>query len=145
MTPYFLVGYPGSDNFNTFENHYGNGQYHCAGTWDTHYTSAENPDAAPLVGTGYFLNMTGCEMNGGASGGPVFQRLDNGRWVITGVNNIGAPDETTGLGANMAWQWFGNNFAQFYCSVLPCSGARARIADSGDRRALALFSRSAAG
>jgi hypothetical protein len=128
-TLFYLAGYPVSFAFKGFDYHYGLGQYHCSNTWNgEHIDAVSNPRLAHLVGSGYYLSAEPCEMTGGASGGPVFQRFTNGSWGITGVNNIGGWDNDTGLGTYMAWQWFGNDLSAFYCGNLTCSASARKLA-----------------
>lgn len=75
----YLTGYPASG---WWENEpaglRGRAQYACNTTWDGKWQ---------YEGSGSEIQIDGCPMNGGASGGPWFIRLNNGAWTIGGVNN----------------------------------------------------------
>jgi hypothetical protein len=79
----YPVGYPASGIFRSAANHYGWGQYFCNTSW--------NGDTVQDFGNIMYAHQC-AYMTGGASGGPVFVELADGRWVIGGVNNKGWPD-----------------------------------------------------
>jgi Trypsin-like peptidase domain len=74
----YSMGYPATGFWATAAGEYGNGQFACDSAWD----------GAWNYGPSQVIRLTfGCTMNGGASGGPVFVQLSDGRWVIGGVND----------------------------------------------------------
>lgn len=77
-------GYPSHGFWELRKNYNGRGQYACNMVW--------NNDR--YDGWAYLDKQRGtwelklqCSMNQGASGGPVFVQLNNGKWTIGGVNN----------------------------------------------------------
>jgi V8-like Glu-specific endopeptidase len=73
----YLVGYPGSGFWATAGGFFGRGQYACDSRWDF----------VQMRETGGWSVVTDCTMNQGASGGPWFVKLNDGRWTIGGVNS----------------------------------------------------------
>jgi hypothetical protein len=72
----YSAGYPASGFWKTAAGFFGRGQYACDSSYDGY----------ARIGSGYELWIA-CTMNGGASGGPWFVRLADGRWTIGGVNS----------------------------------------------------------
>ncbi len=73
----YLVGYPQSGFWSTAQGGLGRGQYACDSRWDV----KEQREVG-----GWSL-ATECTMSQGASGGPWFVELSDGRWTIGGVNS----------------------------------------------------------
>jgi V8-like Glu-specific endopeptidase len=73
----YAVGYPASGYWAGSSGGRGRGQYACSGTWDGDWS---------YIDSGWEL-WTRCTMNRGASGGPWFVKLSDGKWVIGGINN----------------------------------------------------------
>jgi hypothetical protein len=83
----YPVGYPALGVF--ADLHEGYGQYYCDTNW-------EAGDWAYTANTGSNFELYHrCIMTGGASGGPVFVELSDGRWVIGGVANRGYPNKNS--------------------------------------------------
>ena len=73
----YAVGYPSSGYWSTLQGGLGRGQYACSGTWGGEWQR---------IDSGWELFQS-CTMNRGASGGPWFVKLGDGRWVVGGINN----------------------------------------------------------
>jgi V8-like Glu-specific endopeptidase len=110
----WATGYPATGWWwTTTEGLRGRGQYACDATWDGQWE---------YVGSGSELAIR-CPMNGGASGGPWFVKLSDGRWVIGGVNNrcrtadvVNRPD-CSPYGDWLLSAYFDDRFTSFWNAV----------------------------
>jgi hypothetical protein len=133
---FYLMGYPGTGAFAQPAADYGDVPYFCNDSYDGRLLTAAQ---APLTGTGTYIDAWGCEMTGGASGGPVFTKLADGNWYINGVNNIGgwtaglARTDPNAIGVDMAWSYFDSDFGTFYCSVFTSAQVCAQASSSARR------------
>jgi V8-like Glu-specific endopeptidase len=100
---FFSVGYPAAGPFAV--NPYG--QWFCETTWD-----GEDGNGIAYTASSDALWIGPCEMNGGASGGPVFVRGQGPRWGIVGVNNRGV-SRSDGFGAYNLFYTFDDDFTRF--------------------------------
>ncbi len=73
----YLVGYPQSGFWSSAAGGFGRGQYACDSRWDV----------VQKREIGGWSVATRCTMNQGASGGPWFVELNDGRWTVGGVNS----------------------------------------------------------
>jgi Trypsin-like peptidase domain len=130
-TEFFNVGYPASGGFRTAQYFYGGGQYFCDTTWDPPYAS--NNDS--YTNSSYNIDLYPCEMNGGASGGPVFAKLGDGTWWIVGVNNRGV-NRSDGYGAYGITMYMDDRFGEFWRSVQADINASGLSRDVGSTTAV---------
>lgn len=78
------AGYPAGGGFESYANGMGNAPYYCS----NRLTAGSGlPGGFDGTDSGAFLQTFECPMTGGASGGPVYVQLNDGRWYIWGVNN----------------------------------------------------------
>jgi V8-like Glu-specific endopeptidase len=112
-TEFYNVGYPASGPFRTTQYFYGGGQYFCDTTWNPAYRSNDSTYTA----SSFNIDIYPCEMNGGASGGPVFAKLADGTWAIVGVNNRGS-NQTNGFGYYGITMYMDDRFGEFWNSVI---------------------------
>ncbi len=111
----YLTGYPASGAFTLSQYGAGNLQYFCDETWDNTRL------AHPSFGDAYYgMDFAPCEMNGGASGGPVFLRAGASDWRIVGVNNRGGSvgTGTDAVGGDMMSFWLDDTFGSFWSTVV---------------------------
>jgi hypothetical protein len=80
-------------------------------------------NAAALTGNANNINSANCVMTGGASGGPDFILLSNGTWAVNGVNSSGSFNRSTGLNANISWNYLGDVASGLYCNVVGCASS----------------------
>jgi hypothetical protein len=109
----YLTGYPASGFWATADGYHGRGQYACDARYDNEYSR---------IGTGYELWLK-CTMNGGASGGPWFVLLGNGKWTVGGVNsqcygpNMGTKDYCKPHSYYLRSAYLDRRFLDFWNSV----------------------------
>ena len=116
-TEFFLTGYPASGIFQTNPSFgYGNHQYICDATWSRPGLTGAG------YGTYYALDFDPCQLNGGASGGPVFMHQADGSWTIIGVNNRGNL-RADGYGQDMQSFYMDGRFGTLWQEVLTDLGA----------------------
>lgn len=134
---FFNVGYPASGPFRTPQYYFGGGQYFCNTTWNPEYSSNDTA----YTRSSFNIDIYPCEMNGGASGGPVFAQLSDGWWIV-GVNNRGV-NQANGLGYYGISMYMDDRFGQFWDSSIAAikgAGPRAGLARAGLRGATAVSS-----
>ena len=112
----FLVGYAATGWWSdTTAGLRGRGQYACNALWDGEWQAS---------GSGYDLSVR-CPMNGGASGGPWFVRLDDGTWTIGGVNSRCQTFDATNrpncspYGDKLITSYMNDGMLEFWNSVAP--------------------------
>jgi V8-like Glu-specific endopeptidase len=113
----YLTGYPASGLFRQPTYDHGNKQYFCSESWD------QAQDSSSLYGSSWAMLFQPCQMNGGASGGPVFYDDPSTGWVIVGVNNRGkstssVPNDPKAYGRAMISFWLDDAFGSFWNAVV---------------------------
>jgi trypsin-like peptidase len=104
----YAVGYPASGAWRAPAYAEGRDQYACDSTYGGW---RQEPG-----GAGLYLS---CPMNGGASGGPWF-RLQDGQWVVAGINNQCSPATTDTCSPYGTWvisSLFDSAFGTFWTGV----------------------------
>lgn len=111
----FLVGYAATGWWaDTTSGLRGRGQYACNALWDGDWQAS---------GSGYDIAVR-CPMNGGASGGPWFIRLNDGSWTIGGVNSRcqafdAARPNCSPYGDKLITSYMNDGMLEFWNAVAP--------------------------